>query len=388
MPSNLQRARAAYQEAMQLPMDDMVAVDFILAIIVAQRFGVQVDLPWSYLVGGSGCGKTEMIRPLLSLPFIHKLDSLTNKTFISGYVEDGKDHSLLPLLDDKTLLFPEFTSIMSLPGPILKQIMGDMRGIYDGMGTTKHCGTGPKTFNSKFGVLACVTPEVDYFLSEFPALGERFIRLRIARGKPCHRQTYKNRLKRSRDKAHWRARLKGIIEEILTCYAEPNRNHRWRQLTDKESGFVVDLSMLVTYGRSLPRNKHVITAEGPSRFMQQLANLVEARKLLDDRTDEAWNEADYKFARRVSLDTLPWISMRMLRFFYRLKAGRRVSVSDLSHKLGSDPNYMASLLRQFTASGLLVPTSSGGLRNWKMSPQTRDNIETTDIFSVGAKTHG
>jgi len=164
-----------YRTHLYLP--DSGLLDIIFGTLLANR--IEGDPVWTLLVAPPGGTKTELLRSLAGSPLVYFLSTLTPRTLASGGTAvGGGDASLLPKLNGRTLVLKDFTTILSLPQPQRDEIFGTLREAYDG--TFQKCwGTGEsKTYNSKFGVLAGVTPVVERFSGSASVLGERFIRYR------------------------------------------------------------------------------------------------------------------------------------------------------------------------------------------------------------------
>src|ERR1022692_3870576 len=90
---------------------DMMAIKIIMICIAAQ-FDPRSEPIWMFLNGPSGSGKTAMgINPMMGLPNITTVDSLTVHTFLSGYI-GSPNAGLLKEIGSGTILFPDFTTFL------------------------------------------------------------------------------------------------------------------------------------------------------------------------------------------------------------------------------------------------------------------------------------
>ncbi len=155
---------------------DPGVLKFLAAAYVANRLPSKAV--WVFLVGPSGGGKTEILNCLNDLPDIFSISSLTPNTFLSGF--PGKqDASLLPKLTGKTMVFKDWTTILSMNKDARFEIMGQLREIWDGY-MSKTFGTGAiRTWEGKVGLIAGSTEAVDMAQQQSTTLGERFIFYRI-----------------------------------------------------------------------------------------------------------------------------------------------------------------------------------------------------------------
>jgi len=159
-----------------LVISDPTYIHVIFGTIFANR--LDSSPVWLYLVAPPSSGKTEMLIPLYGASEIYWTDTLTPNTLISFYGEK-KDASLVPRLDGKVLIIKDFTEMLKMRREVLHEILGQLRNAYDGR-CSRTTGKGiTKSYESKFGVIAAVTDEIDHHRALLSALGERFITYRI-----------------------------------------------------------------------------------------------------------------------------------------------------------------------------------------------------------------
>jgi hypothetical protein len=89
---------------------------------------------WGLVIGEPSTGKTESVLGVKNEPTIYFLDNLTDKAFITGFVNaDGSSPSdLLADLNGKCLTIKDLTPLFSEREEIVKGVLGAMVGIYDG----------------------------------------------------------------------------------------------------------------------------------------------------------------------------------------------------------------------------------------------------------------
>ena len=81
----------------------------------------------------------------------------------------------------KVLFIKDFTAILNLHRDALQQILGDFRDAYDGeMAKAFGSQAGTRSFRSRFGIVAAVTPAIDKFATTNQQLGERFLTIRLS----------------------------------------------------------------------------------------------------------------------------------------------------------------------------------------------------------------
>ena len=139
------------------------------------------DPVWLFLVAPPGGSKSELLMSLALGRGIHCMSSLTPHTLVSGATwGGGQDPSLLPQLNGKVLIIKDFTTILTMHYTVRDEIFGTLRDIYDGS-YEKPFGNGVRRkYNSKFGIIAGVTPIIETFNVMHQSLGERFLKFRIS----------------------------------------------------------------------------------------------------------------------------------------------------------------------------------------------------------------
>ena len=154
---------------------DSGIIKLICATVIANQ--LPTDPVWLFLVASSGGSKTELLQALNKIPVIYPLSSLTPQTFISGM--KGKDVSLLPKINNKILVFKDFTTILESHPQAQSEILAQLREIYDGS-YKREFGTGKSIeWKGKLGFLAGTTPIIDKCHTVHKSLGERFLQYRI-----------------------------------------------------------------------------------------------------------------------------------------------------------------------------------------------------------------
>ena len=137
-------------------------IDVIFGTIFANRLNSKPV--WLYLVAPPGGGKTEILQSLDGPGReIYSLSQLTPQTLISGQIREKRksDPSLIPKLDGKVLVIKDFTAILDSKWENVNTITGQLRDAYDGS-CKKVFGTGKDDlYESKFGIIAAVTPAID-----------------------------------------------------------------------------------------------------------------------------------------------------------------------------------------------------------------------------------
>jgi len=164
-------------------MEDTDIIDISLASIIATRLCLG-DPVWMILIGPSSGGKSQILRPLaLTDPkFLHRVDDLTENTFLSGgNIQGGGDISLLTKIGEKGMIVvSDMTVIFSKAKESRNAILSQLRMIYDGE-IIKFVGNKPQplSWRGSLGILAGSTPSIYAHFEEVADMGERFIYYRM-----------------------------------------------------------------------------------------------------------------------------------------------------------------------------------------------------------------
>lgn len=158
--------------------DDRI-VEMIFATHLANW--MDADPVWMIIIAPPSSAKTELLRAFDGRDDFYFLSSLTPTTFISGIKtkEGEQPKSLLPKITDKTLIFKDFTTLLSMRSEHQAEILAQLREIYDGQ-FSKAFGTGVTfDWHGKIGFIAACTNIYDRHYGVIGAMGDRFLLYRI-----------------------------------------------------------------------------------------------------------------------------------------------------------------------------------------------------------------
>jgi hypothetical protein len=170
---------AKVKEAVEpwLYLEDDRIIDVMCATVIANQF--KTDPLWMIFIGPPSHAKTELLRALDGHQSVYFLSNLTPATLVSGKPQRGADPSLLPKLNDKTLVMKDFTTVLTMRSENQAEILSQLREIYDGS-YSKCFGTGKEFhWKGRVGLIAACTPAYDKHYSVIGSLGDRFLLYRI-----------------------------------------------------------------------------------------------------------------------------------------------------------------------------------------------------------------
>lgn len=170
-----------------IPAEDRDVLEFALAVYKSHELP-DADPIWGLIVGPSGGGKSELLRTFLDLPQSFHLSKPTPASLASGYRGskkgdgEGHDPSLLPLMDGKIVIMPDFAPVLSARPEVRNEILGMLREAFDGRIAVGKGNIGHKVYKSRFSMLVGSTAKIDSIEADANELGERFVKIRL-RGK-------------------------------------------------------------------------------------------------------------------------------------------------------------------------------------------------------------
>jgi hypothetical protein len=350
---------------------------------------------WLLVEGNPSSGKTDAVFTLKGVESVFWLDTLTENSFLSGYVEDDKSKAgrrrphvqLLDQLDDKTLVIKDFTTLLSGKDEKVKRVFGELQSIFDGE-FSKATGTvGVLRSKSRFAMIACVTPAAVMRHRQYMSLiGGRFLTFtlpplsdseRRVGFEHCWNETARQiNLKAlgSEIKKHVRELVQappdlipedGQVQRTLSQYSELLARGRGIVLTNKS--FDLDDATgeeTIFYEMSKPQ------IEEPWRAVQQLRTLVRAVARIHGRMTV--NEHDLELARRLVFGTLLNERADYLACFQQGK--EHLTVENFRHMLGKRESTVRQTLKQLESLRLVERLAAQTGITFRPIPDLREVI--------------
>jgi len=277
-------------------------IKLLPAIVVSNK--LPRDPVWVFLIGPSGAGKTEFLNAMFDLKEVYPLSLLTPNTFLSG-VNTPTEMSLLPRINNKILIFKDWTNILSQNKDARNEIMGQLREIYDGH-MKKTFGNGKVSeWHGKVGMLAGTTPAIDMAQQMHATLGERFIHYHLIT--PDRKSVARKALDNSCQIVEMRKELRNAFYSFIKGITIPKT---LPIIPDSVKDEIVSLSNFAALARSgvireYGMKKEVIfvpAAEMPTRITQQLDTLATSLIIVNNGV---FLPEDMKIIYKIALDSIP-----------------------------------------------------------------------------------
>jgi hypothetical protein len=318
-----------FQKWLYIP--DTMVLDILFGTIIANR--LQGEPIWLFLVAPPAGMKSALLMTLSDAPKIVTATSLTPHSLISGAnFAGGSDPSLIPRLNNKILVIKDFTTILNMNQMARDEIIGILRDAYDGK-TEKNFGNGVfRSYKSKFGVIAGVTPAIELYAEEHSALGERFLRFKIFLADEY--EVLKRAARNVMSEIDMRKELSEITATTLDCEFEHipdipqeiiNRILRLSQWTAAVRGTVVRDK----YSKDITQLPY---AEYGSRLVQQnmklLTGIAQFKRL------EIAGKEEYEAIKKVATDTVPSRMEGLVRCMYTHSKEGTFTLDNISEMIG------------------------------------------------------
>ena len=297
---------------------DLETARVVYAAVAAHRLSGQPV--WLMLVAPPGSMKTELLESLGGLPGVHLVDRLTPNSFLSGQVARARGPSSLlhRIGPDGILVFPDFSTVLSMSRNHRGAVLADMRRVFDGalrreLGTAEH--PTEREWRGRLTFLVAATPDVDRHYSIFQTLGERFVMVRWHR--PGGTEAALRAM--TQDRQRVRQELRNAVNALFESLPEQQP-----VLPEELQRRIAALAEFVVVARThVPRDGrtkqilYVPEPEASTRLAQQLCQLAKGSALLARR--ETVTDEDVAIVQRAGMDCIPTTRRKIIEVLMRGK---------------------------------------------------------------------
>lgn len=354
-----------------------------LATVAANRPSGS-DPIWLLLVGGSSSVKTEIINSLGKLDEVTPASDLTKQSLLSGVpkkeVESGASGGLLKEIGEYGIVtLKDFGTVLSMRPDQRAEVLAALREIYDGS-WKRHLGTGGgKTLQwaGKLGLIGGVTSVIDRHHVVIESLGSRFLLYRVEIDNRAKQSEAARRHRR--DAKDMREELSDAVVSFMSSLKLPSRD----SLSDADGKRLDTLADFVTLARSpVERETYsskeiefIPDAEGPARFVNQIASLLEGLRRVGVSEPEAW-----RLIRAVAFGSMPTQRRRLIE---HLASERETTTKKAAVVLGLPTTTARRTLEDLTAHSVVerIPRKGknvGEPDRWKLSPWAEERLDEID----------
>ncbi len=369
--------------------EDDTVIDVMLAVHLANQF--QTDPLWMLFIAPPSTTKTELLRGFEGHPQTCFLSSLTPSTLISGQkpTKSTPQPSLLPKLNDKTLVLKDFTTVLSMRSEQQQEILAQLREVYDGS-YSKAFGTGVKIdWQGHVGFMGACTPVYDRHYSVIGSMGDRFLLYRS----------------NTRDEYHMGMKaIKNVGKETLMRKEIRDAVHKFVNQFDAESiqfeqtpedveSLIVTLAVFCAYGRCVVERDYRTQCiqyqpepEGPARLAKQFLQMGMALACV--RGKKCIDESIYETVKKIGRDLISKHRLKIIQSLWVEKVFEVLSewrkTKEIAKTTGMPATTAKVILEDLASIGLLNQDLDGtgetAAWTWQLSQKGVDLIGGSEIF--------
>lgn len=343
--------------------EDTSVVDVSLASLIATQHNVG-DPIWLIIIGASSGGKSQILRPLsLTNPkTIHRVDDLTENTFLSAKAGDEKNSLLHRIGKRGIIAISDLTVLFSKNSEARNAILAQFRMIYDGE-MTKQSGnsTEGNTWKGKIGVISGSTPSIYAKFEEVADMGERFIYYRMKEYDP------QKATEIALNRTMFGSDLDDHLAEVYREYMMDVRNTLEEkdvelELSKEVKKRIIEVAMLAERIRTTAKKDwkgEVITnipvPAMPMRVALQLSNIAKGLMAI------SLHESGKTDLNDEMLHILDWCAFSLaneekrscLMAIAKYEFGVQVKTAMVADEVGLDTNVVKNVLQNLSAVGIL-----------------------------------
>jgi hypothetical protein len=371
-----------------LYLKDTYAIEMMLAVALSNK--IEGDPLWMFLVAPPGGAKTETLTSLALAADVHMTSSLTPRSLISGStLRNGGDPSLIPKLNGRLLVIKDFTSILSMRDIDKDEIFGILRDAYDGR-CGKEFGNGvTRSYQSRFTVIAAVTPVIYEVSQQHQSLGERF--LKICTGDNLKHESEEQIIERSIENINQEVQMRWELQDVVQSYL--SRPVSTASLPELPKPMVRRIIALAKFGarmrgivkRDLYRNEVMTSrpsAEVGSRLGKQIAKLAQSLALVHRR--KIVGEHEYAMCKKTILDTIPQRTEDVVRCL--IKETETIDDSISTRTVSAKTRYPLATVQRVLADlnvlDIVDRTGPANKNEWTIGSYIRECIREARLYTT------
>jgi hypothetical protein len=381
-PASFEQVTGVFNRWLYLDNTDGVRV--ALATVLSNR--IDGDPIWMFLVAPPGGSKTETVRAFETCGEAYVTSSLTAHSLISGMnFRNGMDPSLIPKLDGKVLCIKDFTSILSLRDNEKDEIFGIFRDAYDGS-CGKTFGNGvTRRYNSRFSILAAVTPVIYSEGNKHTSLGERFLKFSLADN--LHHISEDEIIAKAITNVNTETDMKVQLTDVVSSFLKAPLE-RVPVIPPKILKTVIALARLGARMRATVQRDRFRpdivegkpSAEVGSRLGKQLAKMAISLAAVERRNKV--DETDLTIVKKIVIDTVPQRVEDVVRFMW--KSCPDPDDAKTTREISEGTRYPLATVSRLLQNFLLLEIVQrvGGKRKfeWQLTDYMRRCIKEAEIY--------
>ena len=360
---------------------DNDVLDVLYGVMIANQW--EGDPLWLFLVGSPGSAKTELLMSLSDAIDVVTTTSLNPQTLVSGMAySGGGDPSLIPKLNGKVLIIKDFTTILNMNPLKRDDIFGILRDAYDGK-TEKIFGNGiVRSYKSKFGLIAGVTPAIEIYTEEHSALGERFLRFQLSTDPKELDALLKKAISNINLEDKMRKDLSNIGKEVLN-FDFKNKPIVNEMIINK----IINLAKWVSILRStITREKysgeitHKPFSELPTRLVKQFTKLLMG--IAEFRRIKKATNVEYNIIKKIAIGTIPSRVENFIRVIYLNGKTKTFTIEILSQMIGLPSLTCTRIAEDLAMLKVLKRIRIKGFKSteWQFTNKIIEIMERAEVY--------
>jgi len=346
---------------------------------IGDYYGFQIDGNKRFLLGDFTVAHNTSIMDIVTDcgPWITPIDTITTNTFASGFRADD-EASLLHKANKGILVFKDFTTITSMNEEGLREIMGQLRAIYDGTFNKKTGNLANVDWKGKIGVLAGGTGAAARKMRQFSEQGERFINyiLQVADSKEMAIRAMDN----VADLKTKEKELREIVSKFVNQKLGEVRKDKLIIPRDIKLE-MINIADFATQARSpviMDKKDPTMVAfvgdrEQPSRMAMMLANIATALMIISDEDELSPTNASIIY--KTALDSIPIERRMVLRV---LAQYREANTKSIAQKLHYNTIIVRGWCNQLNSLKMISRTAGGKGKGasdiWKLDEEFKKTM--------------
>lgn len=361
--------------------EDTDIIDVTLASVIAGRMKIG-DPIWLILIGPSSSGKSQILRPvsLTDTTFIHRVDDLTENTFLSAMA--GDDKSLLNRIGTHGIIvISDLTVLFSKANESRSTILSQFRMIYDGK-MTKFSGNKdePIEWEGYLNIIAGSTPSIYAGFEEVADMGERFIYYRM---KPFDaKRATEVSMKRGLFGHELDRKLAEMYAEYIKEAVQGSRDDLDKiVLSDEINERILRIAMFAEKVRTTQHTdwrgtiNRIPVPAMPMRVALQLTAMAKALAVIRFHETGSYDlgEADARIIEWCGYSLANEEKRTVLKILASMEFGRELNTSTMADRVGLDTHIVSVTLQNLAAVGVLTRSADGKL-NWKITSESDYNL--------------
>lgn len=343
----------------------------VIATVVSNRIKSQASPVWLLLMSGSSAGKSIMTNLISKCgDWIIPVDTLTTNTFASSMKRDT-EVSLLHKAKNGVLVFKDFTIIANMNEEGFREIMGQLRGIFDGSFNKYSGNDADVAWTGKIGCLAAGTIEVQRRMRDFSKNGERFLNyiINVADYKEMAKRAMRNQATIKEKEEYLQKIVAAFVNQIITTMLIKDifiSNEIEDEMINVANFCTLARSPVVMSKKDPRLVEFVGDREAPSRMAMMLKNLAVSLLLIQSK--ETLDDKNARILYKIGLDSIPVERRLCLKV---LSEYRNSNTQSIAVKLHYPTETVLAWLNQLHALKLVDKIKEGNSFVWQIHEEHR-----------------